>query len=95
MWTRVPLFVTALVMRRSSVQCSGCSQSPCLLAISDPLILAASPISTFEKGCGFISGLFPLRLAYLEKLFSDGVLWHVAELMEDSKNGRTTNVTVL
>lgn len=60
-----------------------------------PVDLAALPISTFEKGCRFVRGLLPLRLAHLEKLFSDGVLWHVAELIEDCQNGRTTNVTLL
>jgi hypothetical protein len=56
-----------------------------------PVDLAGLPISTFEKGCGFVSGLLPLRFAHLEKLFSDSVLWHVAELIEDCQNGRTAN----
>jgi hypothetical protein len=60
-----------------------------------PADLAALPISTFENSCGFVSGLLPLRFAHLEKLFSDSVLWHVAELIEDCQNGRTTNVTFL
>jgi hypothetical protein len=60
-----------------------------------PAELSASRVSTFEKGCRFVSGLFPLRFAHLEKLFSDGMLWHVAELIEDCQNGRTTNVTLL
>ena len=34
-------------------------------------------------GCRFVRGLLPLRLAHLEELFSDSVLWQVAELMED------------
>ena len=45
-----------------------------------PVDLAALPISTFEKGCGFVRGLLPFRLAHLEELFSDSMLWHVAEL---------------
>jgi hypothetical protein len=57
--------------------------------------LAALPISTFEKGCRVVRGLLPLRLAHLEELFSDSVLGHVAELIEDCQNGRTTNVTFL
>jgi len=60
-----------------------------------PVDLAALPISAFEKDCRVVSGLFPLGLAHLEQLYSDGVFWHVAELTEDCKNGRTTNVTVL
>ena len=60
-----------------------------------PVDLAALPISTFEKGCRVIRGLLPLGLAHLEKLFSDSVLWHVAELIEDCQNGRTTDVTLL
>jgi hypothetical protein len=60
-----------------------------------PVDLAVLPISTFEKGCRFVSGLLPLGFAHLEKLFSDGVLWHVAELIEDCQNGRTANVTLL
>ena len=57
--------------------------------------LAALLISTFEEGCRFVSGLLPLRFARMEKLFSDGVLWHVAELIEDCKNGRPADVTFL
>jgi hypothetical protein len=60
-----------------------------------PADLATLPISTFEKGCRFVRGLLPLRFAHLEKLFSDGVLWHVAELIEDCQNGRTADVTFL
>ena len=60
-----------------------------------PVDLAGLPISTFEKGCRFVSGLLPLRLTHLEELFSDGVFWHVAELMEDCQNARTADVTFL
>jgi hypothetical protein len=60
-----------------------------------PVDLPALPISTIEKGRRFVSGLLSLRLAHLEELFSDSVLGHVAELIEDCQNGRTTNVTFL
>jgi hypothetical protein len=35
-----------------------------------PRWLSASLVSTFEKGCRFVSGLLPFRFAHLEKLFS-------------------------
>jgi hypothetical protein len=76
---------------RSSVQWKGCQP----IGHLGPVDLAALPISTFEMGCRFVRGLLPLRLAHLEKLFSDSVLGHVAELIEDCQNGRTADVTFL
>jgi hypothetical protein len=52
-------------------------------------------ISPVGKDCRVVRGLLPFGLAHMEKLFSDGVLWHVAELIEHCQNGRTTNVTFL
>jgi hypothetical protein len=86
-----------LTVKAAAIERAGQPLQPVAAPIGHlgPANLAALPISTFEKGCGFVSGLLPLRFAHLEKLFSDGVLGHVAELIEDCQNGRTTNVTFL
>ena len=55
----------------------------------------AFSLSAVGKDCRVVRGLLPLGFAHLEELISGGVLWHVAELIEDCQNGRTTNVTFL
>jgi hypothetical protein len=64
-------------------------------AYRDAIDANAFSLSTVGKDCRVVSGLFPLGFAHLEELFSDGVLWHVAELIEGCQNGRTADVTLL
>jgi hypothetical protein len=75
----------------------ACNQKVSPLPSCVPRVIdaKASSLSAVGNDCTFVSGLLPLGLAHLEELFSDSVLWHVAEPIEDCQNGRPADVTFL